>query len=64
MKYNINKFPNEKGYFGEYGGRFVSPQIEKEFAKINEFYQKIKNDADFINELKCTVPSSHGSDFD
>lgn len=52
MKYNINKFPNEKGYFGEYGGRFVSPQIEKEFAKINEFYQKIKNDADFINELK------------
>ncbi len=52
MKYDIRKFPNKKGYFGKYGGRFLSPEMEKEFAKIDKFYQKIKNDAEFINELK------------
>lgn len=52
MKYDINQFPNKKGYFGEYGWRFLPPKIEKEFAKIDEFYQKIRNDAEFINELK------------
>ena len=29
MKYDINQFPNKKGYFGEYGGRFLPPKIEK-----------------------------------
>jgi len=52
LKYNINKYPNKKGYFGQYGGRFLPPKMEKEFEKLDKFYQKIKNDAEFINELK------------
>jgi tryptophan synthase beta subunit len=52
MRYDINKHPDKNGYFGKYGGRFLSPKMEKEFAILNNFYQKIKNDAEFINELK------------
>lgn len=52
MKYDVKKYPDKKGYFGKYGGRFLSPEMEKEFEKIDQFYQKIKNDAEFINELK------------
>lgn len=51
-KYNINKYPDKKGFFGQYGGRFLPPKMEKEFKKLDEFYQNIKNDAEFINELK------------
>lgn len=51
-KYNINNYPDKKGFFGQYGGRFLPPKMEKEFKKLDEFYQNIKNDAEFINELK------------
>jgi tryptophan synthase beta chain 1 len=33
-------------------GRFLSPEISEEFRRINDFYQRIRNDAEFINELK------------
>ena len=51
-KYNINNYPDKNGFFGEYGGCFLPPKMEKEFKKLDEFYQNIKNDAEFINELK------------
>ncbi|MDD4831205.1 MAG: tryptophan synthase subunit beta, partial [Candidatus Pacebacteria bacterium] len=51
-KYNINNYPDKKGFFGQYGGCFLPPKMEKEFKKLDEFYQNIKNDAEFINELK------------
>ena len=51
-KYNINNYPDKKGFFGQYGGRFLPSKMEKEFEKLDKFYQNIKNDAEFINELK------------
>jgi tryptophan synthase beta subunit len=50
--YNINNHPDKKGFFGQYGGRFLPPKMGKEFEKLDKFYQNIKNDAEFINELK------------
>ncbi len=28
MKYLIKNYPNKDGFYGKYGGRFLSPEIE------------------------------------
>ena len=40
------------GYFGEFGGSFVSPDIQAELDRIEESYNKLKNDKAFKAELK------------
>lgn len=52
MKYSINDFPDRNGFYGKYGGSFLSSEMNEEFRRINDFYQRIRNDAEFINELK------------
>ncbi|MBW2559640.1 MAG: tryptophan synthase subunit beta [Deltaproteobacteria bacterium] len=47
-----NSVPNEEGFFGKYGGKFIPPQLEKPFAEITEAYHRIENDAAFIAELR------------
>jgi len=42
----------KKGYYGEFGGAFVSPIMQKELDKIEEAYNKLKKDKEFIKELK------------
>jgi len=44
--------PDEDGFFGKYGGKFIPPQLEKPFAEITEAYHRIENDAAFIAELR------------
>ena len=44
-KYDINKYPGQNGYYGQYGGSFMPPHIEEEFAKIS-----IRNLAEIIPE--------------
>ncbi len=58
MKENLNftslrgtDLPDENGFFGEYGGRFVPPPLEPIMAEIEEAYEKIKDDPAFIEEL-------------
>jgi len=43
---------NRKGYFGEFGGSFVPPEIQKELDYIEEAYNKLKDDKEFKAELK------------
>ncbi len=45
-------FPNKDGYFGEYGGAFLPPELEPAFAEISHAYQEICSSAQFINELR------------
>lgn len=52
MKYKVKDYPDKDGFYGKYGGRFLSPEMNEEFRRINDFYQRIRNDAEFINELK------------
>ena len=47
--YNL---PDENGFFGKYGGKFLPPELEKPFAEITEAYHRIENDATFIAELR------------
>ena len=42
----------KKGYFGEYGGSYVSADIQKELDNIDKQYKLLKKDKNFINELK------------
>jgi len=41
----------KKGYFGEFGGSFVSPEMQKELNKIEKQYNELKNNKDFKKEL-------------
>ena len=47
---NVKNLPNEKGYFGEYGGQFIPPPLVPAFKELEEFYDKIKDDEDFKKE--------------
>ena len=51
MEY-LKQFPDEKGYFGEYGGSFVSDALQKEMDKITDAYYSISKSHEFISELR------------
>ncbi|MGM0443425.1 MAG: tryptophan synthase subunit beta [Fibrobacterota bacterium] len=46
-----DRMPDENGYFGEYGGSFVPPQLERILAEITDAYNKIKDTDDFKRDL-------------
>src|SRR5574344_3095691 len=48
----LQSFPDENGYSGKFGGSFIPPQLELPFNEINEAYNKLSNDFQFIYELK------------
>jgi tryptophan synthase beta subunit len=45
------KLPDNKGYFGEYGGSFVPPELQTILDEITESYMEIKKDDSFLKEL-------------
>jgi len=48
----LRNYPNEKGYFGEYGGAFLPPELEAAFKEVNEAYKTIASSRQFIAELR------------
>jgi len=48
----FSNYPDEKGYFGEYGGAFLPPELQKAFDEIYDAYMTICKSAEFINELR------------
>ena len=48
----LKEFPDENGYFGQYGGSFLPPELVPAFEEINDAYQEICHSAQFINELR------------
>ncbi|MCH5149276.1 MAG: tryptophan synthase subunit beta [Spirochaetales bacterium] len=52
MKNYFKKFPDENGYFGEYGGSFVPEILADEMKKINDAYYSISKSHEFISELR------------
>ncbi len=43
--------PNNEGYFGEYGGSFVPPELEQIMHDINSAYEECSQDPEFKDEL-------------
>ena len=59
MKFNnvdfdtyFKHYPDEKGYFGKFGGSFVSPELQKAMNEITEAYFTICKSSKFISELR------------
>lgn len=48
MKYN---FPDEKGYFGIFGGRFIPETLMTAINELEKAYLSIKDDSQFNNRL-------------
>ncbi len=51
LKNTYKNMPNEKGYFGEFGGRYVSETLMPLILEVEKEYEKIKNDEKFLNEF-------------
>ena len=47
--YNV---PNKNGYFGEYGGSIVPPELQQVLNKLTDSYQKLKKSKSFEKDLK------------
>jgi len=43
--------PDEKGYFGEYGGAFIPPQLQSIMDEITASYEEIRQNPEFLEEL-------------
>ena len=56
MKLSINtslkQLPNKEGFFGEYGGRFVPPQLEEALKEVETAYREAKQDPKFQKEYQ------------
>ncbi len=48
----FKNYPNEQGYFGKYGGAYVSPELKRAMAEITESYFTICKSRKFIDELR------------
>ncbi|MDN3680931.1 tryptophan synthase subunit beta [Vibrio tapetis subsp. quintayensis] len=46
-----HKMPNEDGYFGEYGGSFIPPELKKIMDEIGAAYDECRQDPAFKTEL-------------
>ena len=51
IKNSLKQLPNEKGYFGSFGGRYVSETLMPLILEVEKEYVKIKSDNDFKKEL-------------
>ncbi len=51
LKNSYKSLPNEKGYFGQFGGRYVSETLMPLILEVEKEYTKIKDDKNFIEEF-------------
>lgn len=51
LKTRIKSKPDEKGYFGVYGGSFLPENLQEIIDEITQVYQEIRLDNDFKQEL-------------
>src|SRR5215210_588593 len=47
----MNYEPNDKGYWGDYGGRFVPETLVAPLDELTEAYFELRRDADFLAEV-------------
>ena len=59
MKFNnvdfdtyFKNYPDAEGYFGNYGGSYIPPELQNAMNEISEAYQTICKSRKFISELR------------
>ncbi|KJF45085.1 tryptophan synthase subunit beta [Draconibacterium sediminis] len=48
----FKQYPNKEGFFKEYGGSFIPPDLQKEMDNITNAYHSISKSHNFISELR------------
>ena len=48
----FKNYPDEKGFFGKYGGSYIPPELQKAMDEITESYFTICKSSKFVNELR------------
>lgn len=48
---DFSSFPDDKGHFGIYGGRFVSETLISALDDLSEMYERLKDDPVFLSEF-------------
>jgi len=51
IKNTYKQLPNDKGYFGDFGGRYVSETLMPLILEVEKKYDELKNDLNFKKEL-------------
>ena len=51
MTLQSQEMPNKEGFFGEYGGQFVPPELKRVMDEINDAYDAVTATAAFQEEL-------------
>ena len=51
IKNSYKQLPDDKGYFGTFGGRYVSETLMPLILEVEKEYEKIKNESSFKEEL-------------
>lgn len=51
MTIDFRQFPDEKGHFGSFGGRFVAETLSYALDELTAAYHQYKDDPDFVREL-------------
>ncbi|MBE9560341.1 MAG: tryptophan synthase subunit beta [Proteobacteria bacterium] len=51
MSIDFAPMPDDKGYFGEYGGQIIPPELIKIMDDINDAYEKVRQTETFQREL-------------
>lgn len=50
-KIDYSAMPDEKGRFGEFGGRYVSETLMHALDELKDIYERVKNDPEFLAEF-------------
>ena len=50
-KNSYSQWPDEKGYFGQFGGRYVAETLMPLIVEVEKEYNNIKKDSSFKNEF-------------
>ena len=48
---DTTNLPDKEGYFGEYGGSYISQDLQKLMDELKASYEKISEDPTFVEEL-------------
>uniref|UniRef100_UPI003216D894 tryptophan synthase subunit beta n=1 Tax=uncultured Draconibacterium sp. TaxID=1573823 RepID=UPI003216D894 len=48
----FKQYPNSEGFYNEYGGSFIPPELQVEMDKITKAYHSISKSHNFISELR------------
>jgi tryptophan synthase beta chain len=51
MTYEFAPMPDQQGYFGEYGGQLIPPELKQIMDDINDAYDQVSQTEAFIQEL-------------